>query len=109
MIFSAADKQKFTGDRKRLARMSLVEGIVPTWKISSESNGITPRRWLEQCNPGLSRLITIILGIEKSMWLKDLIKLEGLLDYVEDEDFREDWAAVKQANKEGLAYHMQVT
>jgi starch phosphorylase len=62
-----------------------------------------------QCNPGLSRLITITLDIEKSVWLKDLTKLEGLLDYVEDEDFREDWAAVKQANKERLAHHMQVT
>jgi len=48
------------------------------------------------------------LNIEKSVWLKDLTKLEGLLDYVEDEDFREDWATVKQANKERLAYYMQV-
>lgn len=61
-----------------------------------------------QCNPGLSRLITMTLDIEKSVWLKDLTKLEGLLDYVEDEDFREEWAAVKQANKERLAHHMQV-
>ena len=43
------------------------------------------------------------------MWLKDLTKLEDLLDYVEDEGFREDWAAVKQANKERLAHHMQVS
>jgi glucan phosphorylase len=43
------------------------------------------------------------------VWLKDLTKLEDLLEYVEDEDFREDWAAVKQANKERLAHHMQVS
>ncbi|KAG0696743.1 carbohydrate phosphorylase-domain-containing protein [Suillus ampliporus] len=43
------------------------------------------------------------------MWLKDLTKLEDLLDCVKDEDFRKDWAAVKQANKERLAHHMQVT
>jgi starch phosphorylase len=72
------------------------------------TNGITPRRWLDQCNPELSRLITVTLNIDKSVWLKDLTKLEGLLDFVEDEDFREDWAAVKQANKERLAHHMQV-
>lgn len=78
-------------------------------KFGNVTNGITPRRWLDQCNPGLSRLITTTLNIEKSVWLKDLTKLEGLLDYVEDEDFREDWAAVKQANKERLAHHMQVT
>jgi len=87
---------------------------------------VTPRRWLDQvrdyleigvtlmlshtyqCNPELSRLITITLNIDKSVWLKDLTKLEGLLDFVEDEDFREDWAAVKQANKERLAHYMQV-
>lgn len=78
-------------------------------KFGNVTNGITPRRWLDQCNPGLSRLITMTLDIEKSVWLKDLTKLEGLLDYVEDEDFREEWAAVKQANKERLAHHMQVT
>lgn len=78
-------------------------------KFGNVTNGITPRRWLDQCNPGLSNLITTTLNIEKSVWLKDLTKLEGLLDYVEDEDFREDWAAVKQANKERLAHHMQVT
>jgi starch phosphorylase len=86
---------------------------------------VTPRRWLDQacsstgvfvvslnhqyqCNPGLSKLITETLNVEKSVWLKDLTRLDGLLDYVEDEDFREDWAAVKQANKERLAHHMQV-
>lgn len=78
-------------------------------KFGNVTNGITPRRWLDQCNPGLSGLITMTLDIEKSVWLKDLTKLEGLLDYVEDEDFREEWAAVKQANKERLAHHMQVT
>jgi hypothetical protein len=31
-----------------------------------------------QCNPGLSRLITMTLDIEKSVWPKDLTKLEGL-------------------------------
>lgn len=77
-------------------------------KFGNVTNGITPRRWLDQCNPELSRLITITLNIDKSVWLKDLTKLEGLLDFVEDEDFREDWAAVKQANKERLAHHMQV-
>lgn len=69
---------------------------------------VTSLNYQCQCNPGLSKLITETLNIEKSVWLKDLTKLEDLLDYVEDEDFREDWATVKQANKERLAHHMQV-
>lgn len=41
--------------------------------------------------------------------MKDLSKLEGLLDHVEDEDFQEAWASVKQANKERLAHYVQIT
>ncbi|KAG2359351.1 glycosyltransferase family 35 protein [Suillus spraguei] len=133
-LFLQSVERKFPGDRERLARMSLIEGsrkvngvaelhseLVRTTilkdfvefygisKFGNVTNGITPRRWLDQCNPGLSELITKTLDIEKGVWLKDLTKLEGLLDYVEDEDFREDWAVVKQANKERLAHYIQVT
>ncbi|OJA18431.1 hypothetical protein AZE42_10489, partial [Rhizopogon vesiculosus] len=112
-----------------LVRTTILKDFVEFYGISkfgNVTNGITPRRWLDQacsstelltaslnhkyqCNPGLSKLITKTLDIEKSVWLKDLTKLEELLDFVEDEDFREDWAAVKQANKERLAHHMQVS
>ncbi|KAG2361174.1 glycosyltransferase family 35 protein [Suillus spraguei] len=109
------------GDRKvngvaelhsELVRTTILKDFVEFYGISkfgNVTNGITPRRWLDQCNPGLSELITKTLDIEKGVWLKDLTKLEGLLDYVEDEDFREDWAVVKQANKERLAHYIQVT
>lgn len=43
------------------------------------------------------------------MWLKDLYKLEGLLPFAEDKAFREEWALVKQRNKERLAHHVQLT
>jgi hypothetical protein len=62
-----------------------------------------------QCNPELSALITKTLKIEKSVWLKDLTRLKGLLAYVEDKAFRAKWAAVKQRNKERLAHHVLVT
>lgn len=45
----------------------------------------------------------------KSVWLKDLYKLEGLLPFTEDKKFREMWAQVKQRNKERLAHHVQTT
>ncbi|KAG1765270.1 carbohydrate phosphorylase-domain-containing protein [Suillus placidus] len=124
-------ERKFPGDKERFSRMSLIEGsrkvncvaelhseLVQTTilkdfvdfygvsKFGNVTNGITPRQWLDQCNSGLNRLIAMTLNADKSVWLKDLTKLEALL---EDEDFREDWAAVKQANKEKLAHHMQVT
>ncbi|TDL27001.1 glycosyltransferase family 35 protein [Rickenella mellea] len=78
-------------------------------KFSNVTNGITPRRWLDQCNPALSTLITETLGCTKNEWLKDLYKLEGLLKHVDDPKFQKKWAAIKQSNKERLAHHVEVT
>jgi len=35
--------------------------------------------------------------------------LEGLLPFTENKAFRDEWAAIKQRNKERLAHHVQVT
>jgi starch phosphorylase len=70
---------------------------------------VTPRRWLDQCNPGLSALITETLKIPKSEWLKDLKKLEGLLEFADDPKFQKKWAAIKQTNKERLAHYVETT
>ncbi|RXW24223.1 hypothetical protein EST38_g1632 [Candolleomyces aberdarensis] len=78
-------------------------------KFSNVTNGITPRRWLDQCNPELSDLITKTLKVEKTVWLKDLAKLKGLIPFAEDAAFRKEWAAIKQRNKERLAHYVQTT
>lgn len=78
-------------------------------KFSNVTNGITPRRWLDQCNPSLSDLITKTLKLEKDVWLKDLYKVKGLLDHTEDPEFRKEWWAIKQRNKERLAHYVQTT
>jgi starch phosphorylase len=70
---------------------------------------VTPRRWLDQCNPNLSALITETLKIPKGVWLKDLSKLEGLLKFADDPQFQKKWAAIKQTNKERLAQYVQKT
>jgi starch phosphorylase len=78
--------------------------LTPTFPItlpSDVTNGITPRRWLDQCNPELSALITKTLGSQA--WLKDLPLLKGLLKHTEDAAFRKQWSAIKQRNKERLA------
>jgi starch phosphorylase len=77
-------------------------------KFTNVTNGITPRRWLDQCNPGLSKLITETLKQPKGVWLKNLDNLEGLLKFADDPKFQEKWAAVKHANKERLAHWIQV-
>ncbi|KAG6829210.1 hypothetical protein H0H87_012238 [Tephrocybe sp. NHM501043] len=78
-------------------------------KFGNVTNGITPRRWLDQCNPELSALISKTLKLDKAVWLKNLAKLEGLLPFAEDKAFRKEWAAIKQRNKERLARHVQTT
>jgi starch phosphorylase len=57
----------------------------------------------------LSLLISETLKLDKHVWLKDLTKLEGLLPFAEDKDFRKKWAAIKEGNKERLARHVQAT
>ncbi|GJE89080.1 glycosyltransferase family 35 protein [Phanerochaete sordida] len=78
-------------------------------KFFNVTNGVTPRRWLDQCNPGLSNLIQESLRIPKADFLKDFYKLEGLLKYVDNPSFQKKWAAVKQSNKERLAHYIEVT
>ncbi|KAJ8494788.1 hypothetical protein ONZ45_g13120 [Pleurotus djamor] len=95
-----------------LVRTTILKDFVEFFgpsKFGNVTNGITPRRWLDQCNPELSKLISTTLKIDKSVWLKDLYKLKGLLDFVDDKKFRAEWGAIKQRNKERLAHHVQTT
>ncbi|EKM52475.1 glycosyltransferase family 35 protein [Phanerochaete carnosa HHB-10118-sp] len=78
-------------------------------KFFNVTNGITPRRWLDQCNPGLSNLIHETLRIPKADFLKDLYKLEGILEYIDNPSFQKKWVAVKQSNKERLANYVENT
>lgn len=78
-------------------------------QFGNVTNGITPRRWLDQCNPALSNLITETLGGDKSTWLKDLYKLKGLLKHADNPEFQSKWMAAKQKNKERLAHYARET
>jgi glycogen phosphorylase len=69
-------------------------------KILNVTNGITPRRWLNQANPRLSNLITRSIG---SGWLKNLDELTHLIPYASDAAFQSAFLSVKNANKADLA------
>src|SRR5690554_5720277 len=69
-------------------------------RINNKTNGITPRRWLMQCNPGLTKLISERIGPE---FLDDIDLLRQLDAHADDPTFQGQFAAVKQANKQRLA------
>jgi starch phosphorylase len=69
-------------------------------RINNKTNGITPRRWLIQCNSGLTGLAREAIG---DGFLDDINLLSGLDPLAEDAAFREKFANVKRANKERLS------
>ncbi|MGO7159069.1 glycogen/starch/alpha-glucan phosphorylase [Rhizobium johnstonii] len=69
-------------------------------RINNKTNGITPRRWLQQCNPGLTGLIREAIVDE---FLDDAEKLRALDVHSSDPAFQQKFAAVKRANKVALS------
>lgn len=65
--------------------------------FTNVTNGITPRRWLLQCNPRLAELITTTLGSEH--WLVNLKQISQLLPMADNEEFRHTFRDIKLENK----------
>jgi starch phosphorylase len=70
-------------------------------RLINITNGITPRLWLNQSNPELSRLITSRIG---KSWITELAQLRGLAKFAKDPGFQAEFRAAKRANKERLAF-----
>ena len=73
-------------------------------RFNNKTNGITPRRWLNLCNPGLATLISDNIG---NRWVTDLFELKKLEKFSEDKQFQKDWRNVKQVNKDNLAEYIR--
>ncbi|XP_061525379.1 glycogen phosphorylase, muscle form-like [Phycodurus eques] len=73
-------------------------------KFQNKTNGITPRRWLLMCNPGLADVIAERIGDD---YIRNLDQLKGLLEFVDDDAFIRDVAKVKQENKMKFAAHLE--
>jgi starch phosphorylase len=69
-------------------------------RIVNQTNGVTPRRWLYNCNPALRDLLNDTIG---TAWITDLERLDALAPFADSAEFRERFAAAKHANKRRLA------
>ena len=69
-------------------------------RIVNKTNGVTPRRWLFEANPGLTELLVDVLG---ESILDDVERLSELAAFADDPSFQERFYAVKRERKERLA------
>jgi glycogen phosphorylase len=86
----------------QLMRKTVFSGLhqlYPT-RINNKTNGITPRRWLFQCNKGLVNLTQETIGDE---FLTDLTKINNLSQFAQDASFVEKFLEVKRNNKIALS------
>jgi len=75
-------------------------------RFNNKTNGVTPRRWLQQANPFLSQLISSVIG---EGWITDLAELRKLLPLADDSVFRGRFIAAKRSAKVAFAAWLKAT
>ena len=92
----------------RLVQTTLAPDFYRLWpeRFNNKTNGVTPRRWLVQANPLLSRLISRTIG---DRWITDLDHLRELTPWASDAAFQREFMAIKRSNKEKLARVIEET
>ena len=74
-------------------------------KLVNVTNGVTQRRWLGLCDPGLAAFITRQLGDEG--WLTDLSRLGALAPLAQEDAAMEQFLAIKRENQRRLAAYVR--
>jgi glycogen phosphorylase len=92
----------------RLLVENLFADFAALWpdRFTNMTNGVTPRRWLAQCNPALASLFDRSIG---SAWRSDFDQLKQLQHHAKDANFRTELVTIKRANKARLAAHILKT
>ncbi|WP_054952676.1 glycogen/starch/alpha-glucan phosphorylase [Flaviflexus massiliensis] len=70
-------------------------------KFNNKTNGVTPRRWLNQCNPRLARLLDKLVGSDA--WVSDLDLLLPLQKHGKKKKVMQELIDIKLANKRDFA------
>ncbi|MGL5543833.1 MAG: glycogen/starch/alpha-glucan phosphorylase, partial [Cetobacterium sp.] len=75
-------------------------------KFLNKTNGITQRRWMLQCNPQLSNLITELIG---DRWITDFSQMKNLEKYSADKNVIDRFLSIKSEKKKELADYIERT
>lgn len=73
-------------------------------KFNNKTNGVTFRRWLQACNPELTKWIVSKIG---NGFLSDADELKNLLKYKNDPESLKELMDIKQHKKEELAVFLK--
>jgi glycogen phosphorylase len=92
----------------KLLRTTTVKDLAEMFpeRFNNKTNGVTPRRWLLECNPALAAEITAAIG---EGWRTDLSQLTKLKPFAEDAGFREQFLTSKRAAKVEFANWLKST
>jgi len=92
----------------RLLRTMTVKDLADMFpdRFSNKTNGVTPRRWLLEANPDLSRAITEAIGEE---WITDLSQLSRLKALSGDSGLQEAFHESKRKAKARFAEWLKTT
>ena len=85
-----------------LLKSTVLKDFADLWphKFHNVTNGVTPRRFIQQSNPALCALLTRIVG---SGWASDLESARTLEQYANDTGFHHEWRQMKLSAKRRLA------
>ena len=88
-----------------LMRKTVFHGLNAVYpgRIVNKTNGVTFRRWLIECNPGLAAIVRSILG---ERGFDDYRALKGLAAHADDSAVQERVAAARRSAKTALARYI---
>jgi glycogen phosphorylase len=92
----------------KLLRTTTVKDLAEMFpeRFSNKTNGVTPRRWLLEANPELSRAITEVIG---DKWITDLGQLSRLKGPSGDAGLQKTFHTAKRAAKVKFANWLKAT
>jgi starch phosphorylase len=92
----------------KLLRTSTVKDFAEMFpeRFNNKTNGVTPRRWLLQANPGLAKVITEAIG---EGWITDLRQLSKLKPLAGDPALRDAFLVAKAQAKSSFANWLRAT